>query len=356
MTAPSHGGPAILELEALRLAVEDVLDFSVSTNPYGPAPEVAEAIRWAAIAAYPDPAATVARRKLAAHLGTDPERVVLGNGAADLLWVLARALVPAQSRVLMVEPTFSEFRRAAEATGATIVEWRARAEDDFAVDLAAVADRAVTADARVVYLCAPNVPTGAAIAVDAIADFARALPGRDIVLDQSFLLLSERFDELSRALPDNVTCVRSLTKEHGIPGVRVGYLLARESVAARIEAQRPAWSTSAPAQAAAIATCDVAAFVAESRTRLLSERARLTGAIRELGFTVVPSTTNFFLVRVGDAAAFRRRLLIDHRILVRDGTSFGLPSYVRMAARIHSDHDRLLSALHGMVASGSGWC
>src|SRR5205823_6635665 len=99
----SHGGPHHEELERLGLLPEDVLDFSVSTNPYGPAPAVVEAIRRAPVATYPDPSATLARRKLAEHLGVLPIHLALGNGAADLLWNLARALVRPRTTVLIVE-------------------------------------------------------------------------------------------------------------------------------------------------------------------------------------------------------------------------------------------------------------
>jgi histidinol-phosphate aminotransferase len=247
--------------------------------------------------------------------------------------------------VLTVEPTFSEFRAAAAAAGGTLVEWRARAEDGFRIDVPAIADRARAAGAGVLYLCAPNVPTGAAVAAPEIARLADALAGVELVLDQSFLLLSEGWADGEVPLPENVLCVRSLTKEHNIPGVRVGYVLASEERLARLERHRPAWSTSAPAQAAAIATCAEQRFVAESRVRLLHDRRRMEAGLSALGLRPVPSTTNFFLLPVGDAPALRRRLLANHRILVRDCTSFGLPSFVRLAARPAADLDRLVAAL-----------
>lgn len=358
MTAPdpaaaqAHGGLVLDELERLRIRPEDVIDFSVSTNPYGPAPAVVEAIRRAAVSVYPDPAATAARRRLGAHLGVAPARLALGNGAADLLWGLARALVRPGAAALIVEPTFSEFRRAAQAAGGALVEWRARPEDGFAIDLAAVADRARACQAEVVYLCAPNVPTGTAVAAAVVAELAAALPRACLVLDQSFLLLSERAGDLTVPLPDNVACVRSLTKEHNLPGLRVGYVLASEPLLARLAAQRPAWSTSAPAQAAVIASCDEGAFVAASRARLLADRAGLEAALgpRGLGLETVPTSAAFFLVRVGDAAALRRRLLAEHRVLVRDCASFGLPDHVRLGARPPADCQRLLAALWAVRA------
>jgi histidinol-phosphate/aromatic aminotransferase/cobyric acid decarboxylase-like protein len=229
------------------------------------------------------------------------------------------------------------------AIGARIVEWRAHPANGFALDLAAVADRARSCHAGVMYLCAPNVPTGASAPAAEIAALAAALPGLIVVLDQSFLLLSERAGELGLAMPDNVVAVRSLTKEHGIPGVRVGYLVAAPPLLERLEAHRPAWSASAPAQAAAVAACDPAeiAFVTASRARLLEDRRRMTAELAAL--TPVPSTANFFLLPVPDAAALRSRLLARHRVQVRDCASFGLPGYIRVAAR--PEAPRLIAAL-----------
>jgi histidinol-phosphate/aromatic aminotransferase/cobyric acid decarboxylase-like protein len=340
-----HGGPHHEELERLGLSPEDVIDFSVSTNPYGPAPAVLEAIRRAAVATYPDPSATLARRRLADHLGVLPAQLALGNGAADLLWSLARALVPARTRVLIVEPTFGEFRAAAESAGATVVEWRASFEDAFRIDPLAIAARARATRAQVAYLCAPNVPTGAGCAALDLAALASALPDLEIVLDQSFLLLSEHWQDLTVPLPENVTCVRSLTKEHAIPGVRVGYVLASATRIERLERHRPAWSTSAPAQAAALAACAESAFVAQSRDRLRLDRHQLTSDLRALGFQTLSSTANFFLLPVHDGAELRGRLLANHRILVRDCASFGLPSFIRLSARPAADRERLVAAL-----------
>src|SRR5690348_4496565 len=104
-----HGGLYEPELRALALRPEELLDLSVSTNPYGPAPEVLQAIRDASVARYPDPHATRAREAIASSLGLAPSSVLLGQGAAELLWSAARALLGREDCALIVEPTFGEF-------------------------------------------------------------------------------------------------------------------------------------------------------------------------------------------------------------------------------------------------------
>ncbi len=341
----AHGGSREGELHALGLEPSDVLDFSVNVNPYGPSPAVVRAIREAPVERYPDPTARPARRALADACGADPDEVVLGAGAADLLWALARVLVRPGAPVFVVEPTFSEFRSAACSAGARIVEWRARARDGFAVDLGAVARLVDRERAGVLYVCTPNTPTGAAIPAAEIAELAAARLALTVVLDQSFLSLSDRFADLQASLPGNVVRVRSLTKDHAIPGVRVGYLIASRGVACAVERSRPAWATSAAAQAAAVAACRETGFVEESRRRLAADRTHLAASLRALGLDPAPSTAPFLLVRIEKVSGLRRRLLESDRILVRDCRSFRLPEFIRLAARPAEDVARLVTAL-----------
>jgi histidinol-phosphate/aromatic aminotransferase/cobyric acid decarboxylase-like protein len=340
-----HGGPADSELLALKLDRESVLDFSVNTNPYGPAPLVVAAVRSAPLEQYPDPTGFRARNALSRFLGVGADELALGNGAAELLWTLARTLLRPGASALIVEPTFCEFRSAARASGARVAEWCADPEHGFAISLDAIGERVRVEGSAVVYLCIPNTPTGSVLPADAIAAWAAERPGVSIVLDQSFLALSERAADALVPMPRNVIRVRSLTKEHTIPGVRVGYLIAPPGLVAALEEQRPAWCTSSMAQAAVIAACAERAFVEESCRKVLADRARLAAELVGLGCTTFPSAAGFFLIRTNAARALRDRLLARHRILVRDCTSFRLPEFIRLAARPAEDGARLIRAL-----------
>jgi histidinol-phosphate/aromatic aminotransferase/cobyric acid decarboxylase-like protein len=348
-TARVHGGPHGPELRALALLPEQVLDFSVNVNPYGPSPAVVRAIAAAPIDRYPDPRAERACDALAASLGERGERVLLGHGAAELLWSAARSVLAPGTTALIVEPTFCELRAAALACGARVVEWRASAEQGFAIDLGAVTAAAEHGGASAVYLCAPNTPTGAAVPAAEIALAAGLLPHVTWIVDQSFLSLSTRFADAAVVQPDNVLRVCSLTKDHAIPGLRVGYAVGSPALLRGMEAQRCAWCTSAPAQAAAEAAAAAGSFVAESRDRLLVDSAQLAAALRQLGLQPLPSSAAFMLVPVptqfAHAGALRARLLAHHGVLVRDCASFGLPRHMRIAARPAADRARLIAAL-----------
>jgi histidinol-phosphate/aromatic aminotransferase/cobyric acid decarboxylase-like protein len=339
-----HGGPDHAELAALGLAAADVIDFSVNVNPYGPAPAVAEAARRADVSRYPDPRADAVRAALAARWRVDPDGVLFAHGAAELLWDLARHVARCGERALLLEPAFSEFRAALAASGAGAVEWRPGPGRGLAVDLAAVSGALARSGARAAYLAAPTSPAGLAVPAADLARLARAHPDVQLVLDESFLALSDRHADADVPLPANVARVRSLTKEHAIPGLRVGYLLADPGLVAALHAARPAWSTSAPAQAAAIAALAEERFVAESRCRLAADREALRQGLARLGLEALPSVAPYLLFHAGDAGALRRRLLA-RRILVRDCASFGLPGFIRVAARPESDREVLLASL-----------
>lgn len=345
-----HGGMRDDELASHGLSPADVLDLSVNVNPYGPCALIRRAIAEAAIDRYPDPSATTARRALARRFGVDEGAVVVGNGAVDLLWTMARCALRPGDRVIIVEPAFSEMRSAAQLVGAEIVAHTTRAEDDFKLDLDALDAHVRATQPRMVYVCTPSNPAGVCTPQSEIARLAGRHPDTLFVVDASFLSMSARHRE-AEEVPSGVVWLRSLTKDHALAGVRVGFAVTH--LAPRIEAARPPWSVNAIAQAAAVAaTSDVAArFVDESRARLFTDRARLVDALASLGLRVHPSETIYVLVDLGHLCAtdLRARLLARHAILVRDATSFGLPHHVRIAAR--PDIDRFVTALREELRS-----
>lgn len=345
-----HGGLMRHELERLGLADDDVLDASVNVNPYGPCAAVVSAIRDARIDRYPDPDGTTARRALARWLGVSEARIVLGNGAVDLLWLLARARLGPGKTIVIVEPAFSEMRAAALHTGARVLTHRLSPELDFAFDAGAFDAQLARERPEVAYLATPANPTGVRVAREDLAALAARHPATQLVIDVSFASLGTRPEDASPRGSERLAWVRSLTKDLALPGLRVGLGVLPPSLAMAVVAERPPWSVNAMAEAAAIAATgpEAEAFVADSRTRLLADRAHLDAGLLALGLRVHPSETIFTLADLGagrDATALRASLLARHAVLVRDATSFGLPRHVRIAARPASDLARLLRAL-----------
>jgi histidinol-phosphate/aromatic aminotransferase/cobyric acid decarboxylase-like protein len=339
-----HGGSAADELATLGFDPRRALDFSVNVNPYGPCQAVLEAIRQAPVHLYPDPTAKAVRQAISERTGAPAEAIVFGNGAAELLWCAARVLLSSRCSALVVEPAFSEFRAAVEAHGVNLASWRARTEEGLRVDFDEVAKAAREAAVSVVYLAAPSTPAGVEVPLTGVAGLARDLPDAIVLLDESFLSLSDQSDEARLPLPGNVVRVRSLTKEHAIPGIRAGYLIGSIALARAMEAARPAWSTSSIAQAATLAALEADEFVRASREKLRVDRMATLALLTGLGARPLPSVAPYLAFEVKEAAALRRRLLV-HGVVVRDCASFGLEGFVRVAARPQAERTRLLAAL-----------
>jgi histidinol-phosphate aminotransferase len=336
LTAVRHGSVAAGELAPYGLSPADVLDFSVNTNPLGPAPIVAEAIQHADWTRYPGDEESPLRRGLANLAGVEPEQVALGNGSAELMWLSALALLEPGERVVIVSPTFGEYTRAAMTVGAEVCE------------VGSIAD---VPAARLVFVCNPNNPTGSYYAQNEIEQVLANRSDRLLVLDEAYASFVEHRWP-SEPLLDryrNLIILRSLTKDHALPGLRLGYALASPELAAAFEAVRPPWSVSAGALRAGLAMLDPQAIDHTTRARALIAESRnlLTTGLTALGYAVHPSAANFVLVDVGDGRGFRRRLL-PHGVVVRDCTSFGLPSCARIACRLPEQCARLLEVVSAL--------
>lgn len=350
-----HGSLNFAELRDLGRPAEDILDFSANVNPYGPSPTVRAAVAQAPIDRYPDRASLVLRGALADSLGIAPARILAGNGASELIWLVALAFIRPGSRVLIVGPTYGEYARAAALMGASVATWRASQEADFIPDPAAIADRLESQRPEVLFLCNPNNPTGAVLPADVVAAWAGRFTQTLFVVDEAY----QPFTAASRGMsdanpagwpgaPGNVIVLRSLTKDFGLAGLRLGYAVADARTIALLERVQPPWSVNAPAQAAGVAALADAAHRQRCLDLLACAKDSLVTGLTELGLTPLPSATHFFVVRVGDGRALRAALL-QRGVLVRDCASFGLPAYVRIATRRPDENQRLIAAVREVL-------
>jgi threonine-phosphate decarboxylase len=341
-----HGGLPHDELDALGIDPDWVLDFSVSLNPLGPSPRVLEAARAADLITYPDPACGALRERLAECHAVGVSQVMVGNGASELIWLAVLANLRRDDTALVVGPTYGEYARSVRLVGGRVVEYLALERDDFAPDLEAVERLAARTRPSLVFVCNPNNPTGTALDLEALERLAR-LPGEPLVLvDEAFVSLARGVDPSVPLLEAraNLLIVRSLTKDHAIAGLRLGYALGAPDLIARIRALAPPWSVNAAAQAAGLAALGDPRHLEAGLGLIAEVEAFLRPELGAFGLTLRPSASGFWLVRVPDAARLRQELL-GERVLVRDCASFGLPRHIRIGARPLADCARLVEAL-----------
>ncbi|MDA8333695.1 MAG: threonine-phosphate decarboxylase CobD [Peptococcaceae bacterium] len=358
----AHGGN--LRAAQLRYGIPAgrFVDFSANINPYGPSDAVVQALaeNLREVRHYPDPDSVLLRQSVAAHLGVSADWVMAGNGASELIYLLARVF--AWRRALIIGPTFSEYAAAVTAAGGRVREVPTSAADGFVPSLAAVAEALPCCDA--VFWCQPNNPTGRLLEPDALARLA-ALAGREgasLVVDEAFLDFVPGRDAYS-ALPllprhPGLLVLYSLTKILAVPGLRLGALIASPSVLRRLQASRDPWSVNTMAQVAGVAGLRERDFLAGCAARVARDREELQKRLSALpGVRVLPGRANFLLVAVGESG-YSSAELVDalgrQGVLVRDCGNFpGLETgYIRVAVRTREDNARLAAALAGVLAAG----
>ena len=349
---PAHGGLDHAELESLGLRPGEIVDFSANLNPWGAPPDVREAIARADVSSYPDAEATALRRALAARLGLATDQIIAGNGSSELLWLIGLAFVDPCDRVLIAGPTFGEYERVARLAGAEVAINHARAGNGFRHDarqLGQVVDRWRP---KVIFLCNPNNPTGHYLDRQSVMQLADNAGDSLLVLDEAYAgFVAQPWSPLD-LLPRGVLVLRSLTKDYGLAGLRLGYAIGHAEVIAALRKVRPPWNVNAVAQAAGLACLADEAHVAASRRRLAEAKDYLVSELAKLGLRVLSSDTSFFLVEVDDARQLRARLL-RRGLLVRDCHSFGLPRHVRIAARTLPECRQLVAAIGAEIGERS---
>ena len=339
--AAVHGALDYSELQQRQLLPTAVIDFSENSNPFGPAPGVSRALAAMDPARYPDRECLALRQALAEQSGANPADIVVGNGAAELLWLVAFAFLERGNRVLILGPTFGEYVRMARLMGTDVMEWRADVTTAFAVAPDAVARQIAAVQPKLIFLCNPNNPTGTVIDSAVIAAWAKDAPQTLFVVDEAYLAFVPGLRSLYAWRLPNVLIIRSLTKEYALAGLRLGYAVGPTTLVAGVAQARVPWSVNAAAQAAGLAALADQDHLQRTLTALRVAKAELVAGLHALGLAPLPSQTHYFLLNVGDGAAFRQRLL-THGLLMRDCASFGLPAFVRIATHKPAENQTLL--------------
>lgn len=324
-----------------QLARPGTLDLAVNIWPTPRPPELSEALVAALTSSRPYPDAAPATAAIARRHRRPVEEVLPLNGACEAFWLLARAV--RTRHAVCIHPAFTEPDAALAAAGITVDHVMRRPHDRWALDPTAVPE---TAD--LVVLGNPNNPTGTLDPATTVAALAR--PGRVLVVDESFLDLTQDTDQSlagRRDLPGLVV-VRSITKSWGLAGLRAGYCLAPPDLIAAMRHQGQPWSVNTIALAA-LEHCAgdrttplrVAADVAAARADLLRRIGDLPGLY------AWPSAANFVLLHAAGRGPEVIGRLAGAGIVVRPAHTFpGLDGdYLRVAVRTPRAHARLADAL-----------
>ncbi len=335
--ALSHHGDADL--------VPGLVDLAVNVRAGGTPSWLAERIRAADLAAYPDQRRAIAAVASRHRRGED--QVLLTAGAAEAFVLLARALAP--KRAVVVHPQFTEPEAALRAAGHHVD--RVVLPFPFVFDPGLVPD-----DADLVLIGNPTNPTSVTHPRAVMCSLLR--PGRLVVVDEAFADCLPGEPESLADLPDltGLVVVRSLTKTWALAGLRVGYVLATADTIGRLKSVQPLWPVSNPGLTACVATAEPAALADAAiwATELTAQRDRLMTRLGTIsGPRTVPDPTASFVLLDTGVAEVRNRLQ-EKGFAARRGETFpGLTeSWIRVAVRDPDTTDRFVAALREVVSDG----
>lgn len=321
------------------------IKLNTNENPYPPSPRALEAVANALgerLRLYPDPLATKFRETAAQRHGVDPDMVLAGNGSDDLLTIITRAFAGPGDAVVCPSPSYILYRTLVELQDArpVTVEY----SPDWKLDPVAFA----VPGARLAFLANPNSPSGTSLTPDEVASLAERLEC-PLIVDEAYVDFAES-DCLGLVNEHpNVIVSRSFSKGYSLAGLRLGYLIAEPEIVAGLIKVKDSYNCDALSMAGGLAALEDRAYLAETRGKILATRARLTAAVRALGYSVPESSANFVWCTGGPPAAGIYERLKERKILVRLMRYPGHSDGLRITVGTDAEIDQLLDALRQLV-------
>lgn len=326
----------------------DLVSLSQNESLRGPSPAVVEAAKSALSdgAFYPDPDWTSLRAALAHQHGIAMEGILCGAGSLDLIGCLARVFSGPDRAILAPAHAYPFFRTAAQMANA---RFDTAPEQNETVCVDAVL-KAVARDTSIVFLANPGNPTGTHIAKSDLSRL-RAELRADIllVIDEAYGEFIDARTERCWDLVDKGNCVvlRTFSKAYAMAGFRVGWGLFPTTVATELRKVMNPNGNTGVSQAAAVAAITDQTYMIETCEATTALRDDTADRLREVGFDIVPSVTNFVLVRfeTTEAAYSADAALRAKGIFLRRQQGAGLPHALRMTIGPTSDNERAIACL-----------
>ena len=345
-----------------------IIRFDLNTSPAPPdvAGRVLAGGRFAApLSEYPPSDYRRLVDAAAARYGVDRDEILVGAGADEILDLIGKAFLPPGGAAVVPIPTYAMYRVITDQRGARVVAVpRLPAAQGWALDLPAV--RAAAGSAHLVWLCSPNNPTALPeppgtieallgdLAADAETD---ARPAPVVVLDEAYaefvggslLGLRHRYPRL--------VVVRTASKAYALAGLRVGFAVARPETIAAIAPYRPPGSVSSVSVSIVTEALLDERVLDANLARVERERDRLAEGLREAGWDVGPSVTNFLLAGFGSAdraAAVAEGLLRRGLVPRTFGAGHPLADHLRVTIRGAAENDRLVAAARELADVAAG--
>lgn len=339
------GKPIELICREHGLEPSSVIKLASNENPLGPPPGALEAIRrqCTGLALYPDNSGFELVRSLARHHGVAEKQITLAAGSNEIFYLLADLFAEPGVEVVIGEYAFISYRIAALLAGAKVVSVPM---PGLVHDLTAMRE-AVTDRTRLVFLPNPNNPTGTALPVEAVADFARSLPEWVIFCyDEAYAEYEDESLDVPALIREGVKIIgtRTFSKVYGLAGLRIGYGYSDPALADLLNRARPPFNTGTLAQVAALAALQDTSWVQASRLANEQGRHQLEEGLGGLGLQTTGGHGNFVVFALENAGGVTQSLQ-EMGIIVRPLAGYGLPNHLRVSIGSEPQNARFLEAM-----------
>ncbi|MBF2048749.1 histidinol-phosphate transaminase [Leptolyngbya sp. NK1-12] len=323
-----------------------IIKLNTNENPYPPSPAAMDVLRnfdgeW--LRRYPNPFANEFRQAISEVLQVPMDWIMAGNGSDEILNVIVRSCAEQQRKVVYPTPTYVLYRTLAEMQPAEVVEVPYGENNRLPIDELVAANGAVT------FIASPNSPSGHVVSNQELRQLASQLTGV-LLIDEAYVDFAD-----STALPlvqefENVMISRTLSKGYSLAGLRLGFGIANPKLLSGLFKVKDSYNIDAIACAVGAAAMRDQPYLQQCIAQVKACRAQLTVDLKQLGFQVPDSQTNFLLARPPKGNAEAIYLALKERgILVRYFKQLGLDDKLRITVGTEEQNQILIEALLHLI-------
>ncbi|WP_425446709.1 threonine-phosphate decarboxylase CobD [Dethiothermospora halolimnae] len=330
---------------------KDILDFSVNVNPLGASDKLYDHIKknLKSIITYPEIDGESHKKMLSNHLNIKDNNIILGNGATELIYLFARATKP--QRVLIIEPTFTEYKRGFRLAGSDIFSYISEEINDFKINKDTLLNKINKLKPDVVVLCNPNNPTGIFTNKNDIKPILNKINDINsyLFVDESFIDFVDKESYIELIDKNNLFILRSMTKFYAIPGLRLGYGLGGSKLINKLNENKEPWTLNSLALNSLEIILKDNEYMDKTLDWYNREKKFLWKELNNIkNIKVFYGEANFFLIKLKELEGQElKKLLIEEDIYIRTCEDFdGLDkSYIRTTIRSHNENVKLIETL-----------
>lgn len=335
---------------------KQIIDFSVNINPLGVPDTLKEKLKKSIdnLERYPEIDGDSAKATLSKKLTVCKENIILGNGATELIYLFAKSFKP--KKVLIVEPTFTEYQRAFSLNGSEIYRFKCSESDDFEINIKLLLKEIDKIRPEVVVICNPNNPTGVFTQYETmrfVLDKLKTISGT-LFIDESFIDFTEKHSLISMIEDYPIFILRSMTKIYSIPGLRLGYGLANTTIIERLNKNKEPWTINSLALDSVEVLLEDTKYIEATQKWYSSEKKYLREGLKQIkSLKVYESEGNFFLCKLKKSNSYELRdYLLKRGIYIRiceDFYDLG-DNFIRVAIRNRKENITLIKELNNYFA------